>query len=231
MFHVELLRRTEGRMFHVEHCAHLRDPTRITRRSLFGTDIGERHAIEESLCNLTASSWPSHRTSSPLDAKLFCAHSMRSRYPPRARAVMKSKSRPESPRSSNRLRTTSTPSRFNSRRHSERKEAFFAFDSISTKSREGTRIFKGSPGNPGPEPTSASRPFRIGRTEAANILSPKWKRKISSGSVIVVSEILSFHRRSNEIYFCMPIRMKGFPEIPYSFRVLSISWSGMIGIV
>jgi hypothetical protein len=45
-----------------------------------------------------------------------------------------------------------------------------------------------------------------------------------------VREILSFHRRSNEIYFCMPVRMKEFPEIPYSPRVLSIRWSEMMGI-
>lgn len=120
-------------------------------------------------------------------------------YFPRARTVMMFSFR-DGVHSSIRHRMMSTSDKESSRTISPRKAIFFVTDSTKDRCNRGETIRIGMPGKPGPVPMSATRPEEIPPTHPAKRLSPKCTRRISSGSVTVVSDIFEFHCKSVEMY-------------------------------
>jgi len=132
------------------------------------------------------SSPPSHNITCPRRARADLAQRRMSGNPPRARAVTISAKPGETRISSNRIGITSTFSNSSNLTTSDRNAHFFLLDSINTRCSSGHAIFSPRPGNPAPEPKSASRQFPTGIEQQINMDSPKWRDKISIGSTTEV---------------------------------------------
>ncbi len=149
------------------------EPTSKNRRVDSGILIGSSQDQSAFLRSRSTSASPNQRTILPWWPNEVLDQSSNPSNIPRARAVTKSNGCDEPSKSSIRPRNRDTFERPSERITSAWKVDFFRLDSIETTFEDEFTILIGMDGNPGPEPTSASRPSRMGTAEVAKILSPK----------------------------------------------------------
>ncbi|GEM_PF-6495139 len=148
-------------------------PTKMYLCSDCGIGIGSFHSHNLDLRASSRSRPPIH---SATCFALTCgeaAHSKKRPNSPTALEQTVSSGATSSPSSSYRLMSTRVSLSPNSRATSARKVPFLIFDSTSTNSNSGRAILSGTPGNPAPEPMSASRPLSTGIAPAPNMDSQK----------------------------------------------------------
>src|SRR5712671_5398621 len=161
-------------------------PIRTNRRCESGILTAGCHIQSGVDETLDVSSPPSQRARCPRCAKAPLVQWRISRKPPTARAVTISAKSPEAWISLKRIGITSTSFISNDLATSDKKAHFFLFDSISLIRTVGATIFRANPGNPAPEPKSASRQFFTGIRQLMNIDSPKGRATISTESTTEV---------------------------------------------
>src|SRR6266403_5376844 len=161
-------------------------PIRINRRwdsGILTASFQIQPGVEETFVE---SSPPSHSITCPRRARAVFAQRRMPENPPTARAVITSAKSGETRASPNRIGITSTFSNSSALTTSDRNAHFFLLDSINVRRSSGHAIFTARPGNPAPEPMSASRHFSTGIKQQINMDSPKWRAKISTGSTTEV---------------------------------------------
>src|SRR5271165_2775410 len=148
-------------------------PTRMYLRKDWGTAIGSCHSHWADLRTSSKSRPPIQSTTRLADNSSEAAQSRNEPNSPSAREQTYSSGAKSSESSSYRLISTLVFSSSSSRITSARNVPFFILDSTSNSSKSGFRIFIGIPGNPAPEPMSASRPELSGTAIAPNMDSQK----------------------------------------------------------
>src|SRR5258708_8744425 len=86
----------------------------------------------------------------------------------------------------------------------------------------GHAMLRARPGKPAPVPTSASRQFSTGSSFEAYMDSPKWRRTISTGSVIEVKLTDRFHRSKIDVYSRILATWSSPGKMPKIFSASSI---------
>src|ERR1700704_4609841 len=186
----ELFCSTWNKMVEIIRCykfsSGLGRPIRTNRRwdsGILTAGFQIQPGVEETLVE---SSPPSHSITCPRRARAVFAQRRMSGNPPTARAVTSSAKSGATRASSNRTGITSTFSNSSALTTSDRNAHFFLLDSINVRRSSGHAIFSARPGNPAPEPMSASRHLSTGIKLQINMDSPKWRAKISAGSTTEV---------------------------------------------
>src|SRR5579864_4101006 len=154
----------------------------MKRRCESGILIAGCHSQPGVEDTLDESSPPSHRIKCPRGDRARFDHVRISVNPPRALAVMSSAKSFEVRISSKRSDRISTLFNSSDLTISDKKAHFFLLDSINLTCSVGFPIFSANPGNPAPEPKSASRQFSTGIRQLTNMDSPKCRATISRGS-------------------------------------------------
>jgi len=179
------------------HCTHdslsSALPTKSTRLLESGMPIGSSHAQLRSKQMLSTLALPVHKTNLPVSFNLSFAQFSKPDPETTAREVTTSSECSSIKHFSNLHLKTSTPLIPSRLTTSDRNAAFLPFDSMSATLNSGRMIFSANPGNPAPDPTSASRPFSTATAFAANMDSPKCLSRITRTPVIPVRLIFSFH--------------------------------------
>src|ERR1700730_910584 len=180
---------TSNRLFHVEQSARLLShsadsdegisgflaPTSRNRRSDCGTSTGSRHSHPAIRRTSSRSCPPIQKITWFAAMRSDPAHLRNEANSPSAREHTASRGNSSSPSSSYRLTSTEVFLSPRVRTSSAKNVASFTLESTRNNCNSGRIIFKGTPGKPPPEPTSASRPpFKVIAT-AAYIDSQKWR--------------------------------------------------------
>src|SRR5258706_1074688 len=181
-------------------CACSLEPTNRKRCKECGIDTGSRQPHPRIFLISSTSRPPVHKTTWLAATRSDPAQFRNLSNSPNALEQTKFTGVISSPSSSYRLTSTRVSVIASSRTTSAKKVAFFTLDSIKKTCNSGQITFNAKPGNPPPDPTSASRPPCSGTATAAYIDSQKCLYNISKGSRIAVILIFSFQARSSDMY-------------------------------